>query len=362
MEAQLYPDDFDGIIAGAPGNNLTALAGEFFPWIAQANTDRSGRQILNADKLQLLNTKVLAACDTEDGLADNMLSDPRSCTFDPATIRCPNGTDRTDCLTSAQVETVRKIYQGPVDDRGRRLFPDSLPRGTELAWRGYVVAPQGQSMSGLAALGLNYLKFFGSWDNPPGTFTLADHRFDMRTFTKLRQMSGIYDATDPDLSRFRDRDGKLLIWHGWSDPAIPPPAASPTTMPSPNGWADYAPPRSSPACSCSPASTTAPAATARTSPTCSPRCTTGSNTARHRTASPPRRRAVTRSCAPRPAFPYPLQARYDGIGNPDDAANFVATAPRRPADDTFPWLGDFRSGYRQTCLWEGTRLVCERTP
>lgn len=178
-------------------------------------------------------------------------------------------------------------------------------------------------MSVLAALGLNYLKYFGSWDNPPATFTLADHRFGMRTFTKVRQMSGIYDATDPDLSRFRDRGGKLLIWHGWSDPAI---LAT-------SSIAYYH------------------AVTQRMGGL---RATQDRITATKKSGD-----QVVRT---RPAFPYPLQARYDGTGNPDDAANFVATAPRRPADDTFPWLGDFRSGYRQTCHREGTRLVCERTP
>jgi feruloyl esterase len=298
MEAQRYPDDFDGIIAGAPGNNLTALAGEFFPWIAQANTDKAGRQILRAEKLQLLHTKVLAACDATDGLVDGLLTDPRTCTFDPATIRCPGTSDGPDCLTAAQVDTVHKIYQGPVDDHGRRLFPDGLPRGTELAWLGYVVAAEGQGMSGLAALGLNYLKYFSSWENPPASFTLADHRFDQRTFTKLRQMSGIYDATDPDLTKFRNSGGKLIIWHGWSDPAIPATSSIAYYHAVTERMGGLRNTQKFARLYLLPGVYTAPAATVRTPSTCSPPSTTGSNTERRQNASSPRRRTATKPSAP----------------------------------------------------------------
>ncbi|MET8987793.1 tannase/feruloyl esterase family alpha/beta hydrolase [Nonomuraea wenchangensis] len=109
MEAQRYPEDFDGIIAGAPGNNLTALAGRFFPWTADANTTPDGSQILGVDKVQLLHQKVLETCDTADGLQDGQVDDPRKCSFDSASLRCTAG-PQADCLTDAQVNTIRKFY------------------------------------------------------------------------------------------------------------------------------------------------------------------------------------------------------------------------------------------------------------
>ncbi|MFI0351307.1 tannase/feruloyl esterase family alpha/beta hydrolase [Actinomadura sp. 9N407] len=357
MEAQRYPDDFDGIIAGAPGNNLTALAGEFFPWIATVNTDRSGKQILGPGKLPLLQEKVMAACDTTDGLKDGLIGDPRDCSFDPGELRCA-ASEQPNCFTAAQVDVVRKIYQGPVDDKGRRLFPSGLPKGTEPAWLGYVIAPPGQT-GGLEALGLNYLKYFASWNNPPASFTLQDHRFDRRTFNELRRMSGIYDSTDPDLTRFRDRGGKLIIWHGWSDPAIP----------AQSSLAYYN------------------AVTKRM----------GGEQATQRFARmfmfpgvyhclgghgpntfdlfTPMYDWVEKDSAPqkviaskkngdqtvrtRPSYPYPLRAKYTGSGSIDDAANFTASMPSKRPDDRYPWVGaPFRSGYQQTCRWEGTTLKC----
>lgn len=360
MEAQRYPEDFDGILAGAPGNNLAALAGEFFPWIARVNTDSAGRQILGQDKLQLLHDEVMAACDATDGLADGLLTDPRSCTFDPATLRCPTGAGGSTCLTRAQVDTVRAFYQGPVDDRGRRLYPAGLPRGSELGWPGYVVAPQGRT-SVLAALGLNYLKYFGSWDNPPDDFTLADHRFDRRTFSKLRTMSGIYDSTDPDLTRFRDRGGKLIIWHGWSDPAIPTPSsiayyhAVTRRMGGPHDTRKFARLFLFPGVfHCA----------GGYGPDTFDLFTPLYDWVEHGTA--PHRVIATqhngdRTVRTRPVYPYPRQPRYDGTGSVDDAANFTPVTPT-PTDDTYPWLGaPFRSGYQQTCHWEGTTLQCEPT-
>nr|WP_291414919.1 tannase/feruloyl esterase family alpha/beta hydrolase [Actinophytocola sp.] len=360
MEAQRFPGDFDGIIAGAPGNNLAALAGEFFPWIAVVNADSAGRQILGEDKLRLLHDSVMAACDTTDGLEDGLIQEPRDCTFDPAALRC-RGAD-SGCLTAAQVTVVRKFYQGPVDDRGRRLYPAGLPRGSELGWLGYVVAPAGQT-GVLGALGLNYLRYFGSWNNPPASFTLQDHKFDTKTFNRLRRMSGIYDSTDPDLTRFRDRGGKLIIWHGWSDPAIP--AASSLTyynavterMGGLRATQSFARLYMFPGVY---------------------HCGGGYGPATFDLFTPlydwveggpaPTRVVASKKVADqvvrtRPVYPYPMETRYTGTGSIDDAANFTGVMPTHTHDDTYPWLGaPFRSGYQEWCRWEGTTLKCGRTP
>ncbi|MEV4678705.1 tannase/feruloyl esterase family alpha/beta hydrolase [Actinomadura sp. NPDC049382] len=361
MEAQRYPDDFDGIIAGAPGNNLVALAGEFFPWIATVNTDDKGRQILGPDKLPLLQSKVMQACDATDGLTDGLINNPRNCDFDPGTLRCPTASPQPTCLTRDQVYVVRKIYQGPVDAKGRRLFPAGLAKGTEAAWLGYVIAPQGQT-GGLEALGYNYLKYFASWNNPPASYTLKDHRFDLRTFKKLREMSGIYDSTDPDLTRFRDRGGKLIMWHGWADPAIPTEStlayhhALTQRMGGPKATGRFARTFLFPGVY---------------------HCVQGYGPDTfdlftpiydwvEKGAAPQKiiaaKKDGDRTVRTRPVYPYPMQTKYTGTGSIDDAANFTGVMPTEQPDDRYPWAGaPFRSDYQQTCRWEGTKLKCTRT-
>ncbi len=360
MEAQRFPDDFDGIIAGAPGNNLTALAGMFFPWIANANTAPDGSRILGVDKVQLLSRQVLAACDATDGLRDGQIDDPRKCSFDPASLRCTAG-PQADCLTDAQVTAVREFYQGPVDDKGRRLFPAGLSKGSEPAWPGYAVAPDGGHAM-LGTLATDYLKYFGSWRNPPASFTLADHHFDRTTLHKLRDMRGIYDSTDPDLRAFRDHGGKLILWHGWSDPAIPAGStlayyhAVTERMGGLRATQRFARLFMFPGVY---------------------HCIGGhgpdtfdlfgplydwveKGTAPQRViASKKNGDDVVRT---RPVYPYPMQTKYTGSGSIDDAANFTGVMPATHPDDDYPWLGaPFTSGYQEWCRWEGTTLKCGRS-
>ncbi|MFC5818721.1 tannase/feruloyl esterase family alpha/beta hydrolase [Nonomuraea harbinensis] len=360
MEAQRFPEDFDGIIAGAPGNNLTALAGMFFPWIANANTAPDGGQILGVDKIQLLHQKVLDTCDTVDGLQDGQIDDPRRCSFDPASLRCTAG-PQADCLTDAQVDVVRKFYQGPVDDKGRRLFPSGLPKGTEPAWLGYVVAPAGQRAV-LASLGLDYLKYFGSWRNPPASFTLADHRFDRKTLDKLRDMRGVYDSTDPDLRAFKNRGGKLILWHGWSDPAIP----AGSTL----AYYDAVTKRMG--------GSQATQQFARLFMFPGVYHCTGGHGPDTFDLFSPLYDWVEKGIAPqkviagkksgddvvrtRPVYPYPMQTTYTGSGSIDDAASFTGVMPAELPDDRYPWVGaPFTSGYQEWCRWEGMTLKCGRS-
>ena len=107
--AQRYPRDFDGIIAGAPANNWAALVGVYQAWLVRANMDAQGRPILDDSKLPGLHAAVMRACADTHGV----IADPRACTFDPATVRCPSGVDRADCLTGAQVDVARRLYRGP---------------------------------------------------------------------------------------------------------------------------------------------------------------------------------------------------------------------------------------------------------
>jgi hypothetical protein len=220
--AQRYPADFDGIIAGAPANNWADLAGMFEPWLARTNLDRSGHQILVAEKLPALHAAVMKACADGRGV----ITDPRTCTFSPRTIQCPAGTDKATCLTPAQVAVVRAFYRGPTDPRGNNLFDGGMPYGSELAWLVWAVQPAADTNAPTdtiaAQLGLNYLRNAAFWDNPPTTFGLRDLRFTAAAESRLQTLGGIYNATNPDLRAFAAHGGKLIIYHGWADQAIPP--------------------------------------------------------------------------------------------------------------------------------------------
>lgn len=221
--AQRYPTDFKGIIAGAPAGNMAALSGMLDPWLIQHNTNPKGDQILTAEKLPALHAAVIRQCRD----ADNIIADPRQCAFQPATITCPAGTDTAACLTPAQVAAVQAFYRGPTDTAGRSLYNGGEPYGSELAWQATFIAPA--AATGAPAntydgrIALNYLKDLGYTHNPPNRFTLADVRFTDRAFARLNTLGNrLYNANNPNLTAFRHHDGKLLIYHGWADGAIPP--------------------------------------------------------------------------------------------------------------------------------------------
>ena len=223
MEAERYPADFDGILAGSPVLDATDFAGVFETWIYRSNTDPAGRQILGTDKLPALHAAVRNVCAGSDAVID----DPRTCDFDPATIQCPAGTDAASCLTPAQVAVAQAFYTGPVDAQGRNLYPGGLPYGSELAWAGWDIAAAGNDAhsaltTNAAQFAINDLKYLAYPVNPPDSFTLQDFRFTDREYQRLQQTAPVYNSTDPNLSAFRDRGGKIIIYHGWADQGAPP--------------------------------------------------------------------------------------------------------------------------------------------
>ena len=222
VEAQRYPRDFNGILAGAPGNIEAQLLGVVPAWVIAVNTGRNGREILGSEKLPALHAAVVRAC----GDAGGLIVDPRSCDFNPATIQCPAGTDNSSCLTPAQVSVVRQFYLGPNDSRGHYLYPGGEPYGSELAWDGTAIDPASDTQWPRDAfayqIGTTYLKYMGYWQNPPASFRVSDFRFTLADYDKLLPLAGVYDATDPDLSAFRQAGGKLIMYQGWADEKISP--------------------------------------------------------------------------------------------------------------------------------------------
>jgi len=204
MEAQRYPEDFDGIIAGAPANDQTHLSA----WRinVEAKILQSPASVVPPAKLALVNRAVLAACDAIDGVKEGLLTDPRQCRFDPATLLCQGG-ERDDCLTAQQIEAVKMGYAAARRKNGELIFPGLVPGG-ETGW---------EMLTGANAEP-------GSID--VGMFRLVAHEdpaWDWRTFDVDRdtllidKKAGFIDAVNPDLSAFRAHGGKLLIYHGWND-------------------------------------------------------------------------------------------------------------------------------------------------
>ena len=217
MEAQRYPADYDGILAGAPANYWTALLSTA-AWDTQALTLDPASFIPPA-KIPTIAAAVLAACDALDGVRDGILNDPRQCHFDPATIQCKAGEDNDKCLTAPQATALKKIYAGPHDAHGHDVFPGFLPGAEDGngGWGTWITGPA-PPKSLIAFFGIGYFSNMvyekSDWDYK--TFTLEDglKSADEKTASAL-------NATDADLKAFKDRGGKLILYHGWEDPAIP---------------------------------------------------------------------------------------------------------------------------------------------
>jgi hypothetical protein len=223
VSAQRFPADFDGIIAGAPVLRMPN-SGLVPAWAIRALRDRDGRARVGPRQVEMLHAAVLQRCDARDGLADGIIGDPTGCDFDPALLACPSGAGRADdlsgCLAPPQVDAFRKVYDGPRDSGGRRLFPAGLPLGSELDWIGPLVSRDGGPplFEGFIGDLFRYLAF--AEDPGPG-FALDDLDFD-RDPPRLGAMARILSGADPDLREFVARGGKLLLYHGAADAVVIP--------------------------------------------------------------------------------------------------------------------------------------------
>ena len=142
MESQRYPDDYDGIVGGAPAQNRTGVHVSIL-WNFAAN-ERTPASYLPAATRSLLFQAVIDACDTLDGVKDGVITDPAKCHFEPTSLQCKSD-GQQNCLTPSQVETVNQIYAGPVNPRtGQSLYP-GLPRGSEFGWEGLDPGPGGNT-------------------------------------------------------------------------------------------------------------------------------------------------------------------------------------------------------------------------
>ena len=206
---QRYPNDFDGVVAGASAMNVSHLQGNQ-AWTGQiSHQDEAG--YIPAAKYPALHAAALNACDALDGVKDGVIENPRVCKFDPKVLQC-TGADGPSCLTAPQVEVAKKIYSGVTNSiTGKSMFPGLEP-GSEMGW---------SSLSGAQplALGVEIYRYLvhqdAKWD-----FATFNADTDIPLAEKV--IGPTMDAVDPNLKPFVDHGGKLLMYHGWADPGISP--------------------------------------------------------------------------------------------------------------------------------------------
>jgi len=208
-EAQRYPEDFNGIVAGSPAANWTGRAAQAI-WVAQA-VHKDDASFIPPEKYPAIHRAVLAACDRLDGVEDGVLEDPARCHFDPKVLEC-KGDNTPDCLTPPQVEAARKIYAPSTNPRtGQRLYSGLAP-GSELGWNTWGGARP-------LSIATDYFRFV-VFENPAWDFRILDFDKDVERAEKLDRTR--INALDPNLRPFFAHGGKLLQYHGWSDPQISP--------------------------------------------------------------------------------------------------------------------------------------------
>ena len=209
LEAQRYPEDYDGLVIGAPWN-FQSHSNAGFVWDTQALNAPDAA--IPVAMLQVVNAAVLAACDKNDGLADGVIADPRTCHFDPSVLAC-RGNDTDRCLTPPQVAALKKIYAGPRNPRtGEQIFP-GFAVGSEAGWTGMV--------GNLNATGLPNGYFANlTFEDPNWDFRSFDFDKDMKTADM--KVGTLGNATALDYSAAVKRGVKIIQYHGWTDQTLQP--------------------------------------------------------------------------------------------------------------------------------------------
>lgn len=212
--AQRFPSDFDGLIAGAPElsppEHFMSLL-----WASRALTDESGEALLGKSELESVHQAVVEKCDSNDGIRDGLIGDPRACAFDPSELQC--GAARTSaCLSARQVDAVKKIYQGPMTENGKRIYlPSALP-GSERRWNEFV----GSNTYSNTIL-REYFRYSAFHPNAGPTWDPKDFDFD-RDYRRQGLAKALHGADNPDLRAFKEAGGKLVLYTGWNDIYVSP--------------------------------------------------------------------------------------------------------------------------------------------
>jgi Tannase and feruloyl esterase len=363
QEVQRFPEDFDGVVIGAPVIDEVATNTFYHAWGVRANSQPDGLPILTANKMPALIAAVVKACGDQQGL----IPDPRACKFDLSTIVCKSGDDDS-CLTKAQADVVRKLWDGPVDDQGDRLSAGDMPIGSEAAWTGTMVPKQPDQHMTLDAVGdyqwsYDFPNYMAELGQPTG-ITNQNIGFDKASFDRLQAYSGLYDPTNPDLSDFAKRGGKLIIWQGWSDSGVSPyislnyvhaVRAALGADEAAKFLALYMLPG---VYHCN----------LYGGPTASREDFLTPMMSWVEDGDAPGRVVVEYSASKdgkiaaksRPAYPYPTEIAYSGSGDVNDAASYVRADPKQLYDDRLSWLGlnHYTSTHQLWCDTKDAAVTC----
>jgi Tannase and feruloyl esterase len=217
MEAQRYPTDYDGVVAGCPVVDPSGVL-PMWAWLQQS-INETATAYVPPEKLKTIAAAVNQSCDAKDGLKDGVIDDPHSCHFDPAVLQCRSG-DADSCLTPPQVQSLRNIYSGP-PARSTAEPRLGFEPGAELGGSGWQewLTGSGPGKSVQHVYALEFYRYF-VYSDPQWTLDRFDYTRDQDVMRA--RLGSIMDATDADLSAFEARGGKLIMFHGWNDPALPP--------------------------------------------------------------------------------------------------------------------------------------------
>jgi feruloyl esterase len=211
MTAQRYPQDFDGIVAGAPVNNVSANNSILHAWIAQQLLNKDGTPRVREEQLTALHAHILRQCDARDGMADGILAQPDNCQPKLDRLVCRARAPET-CLTTEQLAAVRAVYSGPVDAAGKALYFGAA-LGSERGWLGQA--------RGSVLFATNFISYM---TGPPyaGEIDVWQVGYTPTHLVRYNHHADEINALDANLAPFAARGGKLLLWHGWTDPGVPP--------------------------------------------------------------------------------------------------------------------------------------------
>lgn len=216
VAVERYPDDFDGVIAGAPFHPLLSVP--HMIWADRANTGPDGQPLLRRRQFEWLHRAALDACDARDGLADGIIADPEHCAVDLDSLACI--AERSDnCLGPAQIEAARLIYRGPADSGGRLLAPFGAAPGSELSWEQQLVGHKGGAPF-FRFIGQNWMRFHAFEPDPAQDG--APLTFDFDRDPARVAVAAARVGFGPGLARFEARDGRLIVHHGWADESLQP--------------------------------------------------------------------------------------------------------------------------------------------
>lgn len=326
--AQQFPNDFDGIVAGAPAIYQNELATLSQGLRELQNRDAQDRVILDQAASAVVKQQVLTQCDAIDGLVDGVVGDPRSCVPNLDVVRCAPAAS-TGCLTQAQIDVAKRWYDSPRLPSGAELYPGGLPVGSEGGWPGYNIG-KGDALSGGGNYAQEVLRYLAFPEDPGPTYSLFD--FDpAKDSSRLRTNDSLYNADSTNMAAFERAGGKLLMYHGLADPLITPQGTiqyyedvvrfQGGSLPETQKWfRSYFLPGVY-HCTGGPGPDSVDWLTAITD-----WVDRGQQPEQLVATKTDAAGAVT---ARRPLYPYPLRAQYDGTGSPDKLTSFSAVVGPR---------------------------------